>query len=156
MKDRFDLSGIGGPVLVSACLLGISCRYDGTTRRCACITGLHDVHLVPVCPEQLGGLPTPRPSARLAGGDGAAVVRGEAGVVDASGRDVTGAFLHGARQVCLLAGLMGVRLAILKERSPSCATHEVWTTGGLTRGLGVTAAMLRDMGIAVVNEDADE
>jgi uncharacterized protein YbbK (DUF523 family) len=91
----------------------------------------------------------------LSRGDGASVLRGKALVVDASGLDVTERFLKGAREACALAGLLGVSQAVLKERSPSCATHEVWIDGRLCPGMGVTAAMLREMGVLLMNEKGE-
>lgn len=138
--------------MLSACLLGVCCRYDGSSRETPSVLEMSGVTLIPVCPEQLGGLPTPRPSAQFAGGDGDAVLRGSARVVDSHGRDVTGAFLRGAVQACILAERLHVRYAILKERSPSCGTHEVWVDGLLRTGRGVTAAMLAEQGVIVMNE----
>jgi len=127
--------------LFSACLVGLPTRYDGASRPCAdCRTALAEVLWVPVCPEQLGGLPTPRPPADLADGDGAAVLAGRARVVTREGREVTGSFLYGAELVLRLALELRVAGAYLKSGSPSC---------GCGRVLGVTAALLRREGFAV-------
>ncbi|MCE5275937.1 MAG: DUF523 domain-containing protein [Syntrophaceae bacterium] len=144
---------VEGPVLVSACLLGIRCRYDGRSRTRRWILKLPHIIPVPVCPEQLGGLPTPRPAAHLVGGDGRAVARGRATVSTASGEDVTRCFLSGAGYACKIARILGVRYAILKEGSPSCGTHRVWVRNESQEGLGVTAAMLLRLGICLMNED---
>lgn len=146
---------ISGTVLVSACLLGVRCRYDAGSRpqrELLGMAGTGGVRLVPVCPEQFGGLPTPRPRSHLVGGDGVAVIEGRACVADDNGRDVTRNFLDGAEQVYHLARTFHARHAILKDRSPSCAVCEVWVDGALVRGLGVTSAVLRRMGVVLANE----
>ena len=96
------------------------------------------MHWIPVCPEQLGGLSTPRIAAELSGGDGHDVLAGQALVVDKNGRDVTTNFIHGARQVLAIARAQQIEHALLKARSPSC---------GLGHPVGVTAALLRGYGI---------
>jgi len=96
---------------------------------------------IPVCPEQLGGLPTPRTPADLVGGDGHDVLAGRAAVIDRQGRDVTQQFISGARQCLEIARARNVTTALLKAGSPSC---------GLTPATGVTAALLADHGIKVV------
>ena len=133
--------------LASACLLGVRCRYDGNGQRCPGIEALMDrLELIPVCPEQLGGLPTPRtPSER----------RGSR-VIARDGADVTEAFARGAEEVCRLAEMYGARLAILKQRSPSCGSGVIYDgsfSGRTVAGSGVTAARLRDMGVEVYSED---
>lgn len=153
MPHQSSLEQLGGTILVSACLLGIPCRYDGRPKSRRSILKLPNIIVVPVCPEQLGGLPTPRPAAYLVGGDGRAVIRGRATVKDVSGEDVTRFFLLGARNVCRVARMSGARYAILKEGSPSCGTHRVWVEGVLKAGLGVTAALLERKRICLVNED---
>lgn len=133
-------------ILVSACLLGACCRYDGQGAVCRPVLELGQKHcLVPVCPEQLGGLPTPRDPAELRGGR----------VVTRGGADVTEAFLRGARQTLELARTLGCTAAVLKERSPSCGSGEIYDgtfTRTLTPGDGVAAALLRARGIRVLGE----
>lgn len=108
------------PVLVSSCLLGINCRYDGRHALCPGLADFVGRHpFIPFCPEQLGGLPTPRPPALIRGGDGENLLEGAARVVDIEGNDVSDAFERGAQQALRLARLGGVRLAIMKDRSPS-------------------------------------
>lgn len=133
-------------ILVSACLLGVSCRYDGKTKPHANVLKLMERHtLIPVCAELLGGLPTPRlPSERQ--GDR---------VMMADGTDVTAAYRRGAEEILRLARLYGAKCAILKERSPSCGSGKICDgtfTGTLTDGWGVTAELLRDNGITVYGE----
>ena len=133
-------------ILISACLLGISCRYDGASqenREAAALASRFE--LVPFCPEIYGGLPTPRsPSERV-----------KDRVVSREGKDVTEAFSRGARECLRLCRLLGIRTAILKEKSPSCGSESIYDgsfSGTLTAGDGVTAALLRKEGIAVYSE----
>jgi uncharacterized protein YbbK (DUF523 family) len=129
-------------VLVSACLTGLCTRYDGKLRPSpACLQALAGTHWLPVCPEQLGGLSTPRPAADLIGGDGGDVLAGRARVVTAGGLDVTENFLFGARQCLAVAQAQDIRRAYLKGGSPSC---------GLTSRPGVTAALFLQHGIEVI------
>jgi uncharacterized protein YbbK (DUF523 family) len=129
-------------VLVSSCLTGLCTRYDGNLRPSpACLEALAGKHWLPVCPEQLGGLPTPRPAADLIGGDGYDVFAGRARVVTMGGLDVTSHFLLGARQCLAVAQAQNIRRAYLKARSPSC---------GLTPRPGVTAALLLQHNIEVI------
>lgn len=128
--------------LVSGCLLGLKTRYDGKvipSSECAKVTegGI----CIPVCPEQLGGLPTPRTAADLVGGDGHDVLAGRARVVTRDGEDVTGNFILGARQVLEVARQQEITRIYLKARSPSC---------GLNPKTGVTAALLQQEGFAVL------
>ncbi len=143
--------------LVSACLLGLSTRYDGGHNRNEKILQFCSRHYcIPVCPEQLGGLPTPRPPAEINGGDGADVLARRCLVVDRFGKDVTGAFLQGARQTLMLARLFNVAGAVLKARSPSCGLGRIYDgtfRGCLRAGDGVTAALLKKQGYHVFNEN---
>ena len=145
-------------VLVSSCLLGDPVRYHGGDARCA-----HEIlerwmtegRLVPLCPETAAGLPVPRPPAEIAGGDGGAVLRGQAAVGDSSGLDLTAVFVNGARAALDAARRSGARLAVLKDGSPSCATtyiHDGTFRGQRDRGQGVTAALLGEAGIQLFNE----
>ena len=135
-------------ILISECLLGVACRYDGGSKPLdgALLARLAQRYtLLPVCPEQLGGLETPRaPSER----------RGDA-VIMVSGRDVTENYRRGAEQVLKLARQFGCTKALLKERSPSCGSGSIYDgsfSGTLTAGDGVTAALLKAHGIAVFGE----
>jgi uncharacterized protein YbbK (DUF523 family) len=141
-------------VLVSACLLGVHCRYDASTNPAAdLVARLGGGRIVPVCPEQLGGLATPRPPAHLEGGDGDAVLDGRARVVTDAGVDVTDQYVRGAAEVLRLARAYGARRAILKERSPSCGCATVHCDGALRPGTGVTASLLQRDGIALESLD---
>lgn len=138
-------------VLVSACLLGLRCRYDAIP--------LDPLRLpegfcpIPLCPEQLGGLCTPRSPAQMVGGDGMAVLEGRARVVDQSGKDLTEAFLRGAEEVVRVVRLLGIRRAFLKEKSPSCGVNYTHRDGELVKGMGVTTAALRRAGVEVMSEE---
>jgi uncharacterized protein YbbK (DUF523 family) len=141
-------------VLVSACLLGRACRFDGKdklVRELLDALRAEGAETVPFCPEEAGGLGTPRPAARIVGGDGEAVADGRARVVNDRGEDVTGRFLDGARKAVEEALRNGCAVAYLKERSPSCGCAQVHTAEGIARGCGVTTALLRRAGVATVS-----
>ena len=133
-----------GPILVSACLIGAPCRYDGKSQPCEEVVALAETRtLVPACPEQLGGLPTPRTPSEI---------QPDGRIVDASGSDNTQQFLAGARETLRIAREHGCTRAILKENSPSCGVrrvHDGSFSGTLISGSGVTAAMLAGAGIEV-------
>ncbi len=149
-------------ILVSACLLGQPVRFDGTGRRSDDLVFERwraEGRLVPFCPEVRGGLPVPRPPAEITGGFGADVLDGRARVVTREGADVTAHFVAGAWQALERARSCGVRIAILKEGSPSCGSlrvHDGSFTGRRVPGEGVTTALLLRHGIAVFAEDAIE
>ncbi len=143
--------------LVSACLLGIRTRYDGG---CCPVPRLIQLAArglaVPVCPEVAGGLPIPRPSAEIVGGDGQAVLDGQARVLTIDGKDMTEAFLSGARQALETAQHLGIRQAVLKEDSPSCSCRRIYDgtfSDCIVSGQGVAAALLQRNGITVLSEE---
>jgi len=138
-------------VLISACLLGVKCRYDGNTR--GPIPLPESLCPIPVCPEQLGGLPTPRPKAYFEGGDGREVLKGRARVINLKGEDVTKAFIKGAKEVLGLCKLLGLKKAILKDKSPSCGVKRVWIGKELSFGMGVLSALLTEEGIEVISSE---
>ncbi|EEG76582.1 DUF523 domain-containing protein [Dethiobacter alkaliphilus] len=144
-------------ILVSACLLGVNAKYNAGNNRNAAVLALSgELNLLPVCPEQLGGLPTPRPAAEISGGAGEQVLQGRARVCTAAGQDRSEAFLRGARETLSLAELYGVRAAIFKARSPSCGCGRVYDgsfAGTLQPGDGVTTALLKQKGISVFTEE---
>lgn len=106
-------------VAVSTCLLGVHCRYDGGTGRDdALIERLKDSCVIPICPEMLGGLTTPRPATHFEGGDGRAVLDGRARLVSDKGEDVTEAFLLGARLSLHICTLLDIRRAVLQGQEP--------------------------------------
>ena len=129
------------PVLVSACLVGLATRYDGRSKPCSlCLEALEGRQWVPVCPEQLGGLATPREPASLGRFDGAAVLDGSHRVLTATGRDVNDNFIRGAYGILRIAGLLKVEEAFMKAGSPSCGWGKV---------KGVAATLLARHGIAI-------
>ena len=137
-------------ILVSSCLLGLNCRYCGggcpseAVKRLAGRFGL-----IPVCPEQMGGLPTPRPPVELRNGK----------AVSRTGKDVTEPFRKGAQETLRLAKLFGCGYAVLKSRSPSCGSGIIYDgtfSGAQTQGDGVTAALLRRSGVIILNEETAE
>lgn len=141
-------------VLVSACLVGRACRYHGGDAKSKPLLDAletSDAEAVPFCPEEAGGLGTPRPPAHFEGGDGDAVADGRGRVVTETGDEVTEAFLAGARLAVARAGAEGCTTAYLKERSPSCGCALVHTEHGLERGCGVTTALLRRAGVATIS-----
>ena len=145
-------------ILVSRCLLGHAVRYDG---------GAHgpverlrrwqaEGRVVALCPEVAGGLPTPRPPAEIPGGQGTAVIDGLLAVRSMEGADVSAAFLAGAQAALELVRAHGIRLAVLKARSPSCGNRENYDgsfSGRRVPGEGVTAAALRRAGVQVFSEE---
>jgi uncharacterized protein YbbK (DUF523 family) len=146
-------------LLISACLLGVACNHEGRGSPRAIVDELaKHYRLVPVCPEVLGGLPTPRAAAELQGGDGADVVAGTgaARVVDIEGVDVTAAYRRGAEAAVAVAKGVGAQRAVLKARSPSCGSSAVYDgtfSRRLLPGRGVTAAALAAAGLEVGSEE---
>jgi len=144
------------PILVSACLLGLLTRYDGTSKHHPkVLRWLEQERLlpIPVCPEQLAGLPTPRERTRFLVGDGGAVMAGHGEVVTCAGQSMNALFLRGARETLKIARLTGCRRALLKERSPSCGVREIHRGDEMVAGMGVTAALLAAAGIALQCEE---
>ena len=133
-------------ILVSACLLGLDCKYTGENNLCPRVAALREGHtLIPVCPEQLGGLPTPRPPAERIGEQ----------VRTREGRDVTAAYQRGAEEVLRLARRFGCKKALLKERSPSCGHGKIYDgsfSGILVPGSGVAAQWLAAHGLEIFGE----
>lgn len=142
-----------GPVIVSACLLGRRCRFDGGDKFSPELAFvLEGRHVIAVCPEELGDLGTPRPACQIMGGHGADVLSAKARVIDANGENRTAAFLKGAEAALAQAVQGGARLAILKNNSPSCGVSRVYRNGMLGPGQGVFTALLERNGIAVSDE----
>jgi uncharacterized protein YbbK (DUF523 family) len=133
-------------ILISACLLGVECRYDGTGKQIDEIDKLQkNHHLIPICPEIYGGLSTPRePSERV--GDK---------IFTKTGKDVTKNFQKGAEEVLKIAKMFSCSYAILKERSPSCGFGEIYDgtfSGTLISGDGILADLLAQNGITILGE----
>ncbi|SDH48789.1 Uncharacterized conserved protein YbbK, DUF523 family [Pseudomonas benzenivorans] len=145
-------------ILVSRCLLGHRVRYDGGAHGPLVLLERWQAEgrVVALCPEVAGGLPTPRPPAEIAGGQGAGVLDGRLPVLTVDGEDVSAAFIAGAEQALALVERHGIRLALLKARSPSCGNRENYDgsfTGTRVAGEGVTAAALRRAGVRVFSEE---
>ena len=134
------------PILVSTCLLGVPCRYDGGSRPDPAVWSLVDRYrLIPICHESMGGLPIPREPSEIVGDR----------VLSRTGTDVTAEYRRGAEIALALAQKHGCRAALLKEKSPSCGTGKIHNgkfDGGLTEGYGIAAALLKENGIAVFGE----
>lgn len=138
-------------ILCSACLLGIKTKYDGTHNFNKEIVKLSkNCLLLPVCPEQLGGLPTPRERA---------LIKGEE-VINESGKNVTKNYKKGARQVLKMAKMFNIKEAILKQRSPSCGCGQIYEYNKdfeikkIIRGDGVTTRILKENGLKILSEEA--
>ncbi len=133
-------------LLVSACLLGCPCRFDGMSKAHPAVDRLMRCHtLIPFCPEIYGGLPTPRPPAECRNGR----------VINKNGEDVTEYYVRGAAEALRLARRFGCTAAVLKARSPSCGRDRIYDgffTGTLIHGDGFTAALLKENGITVYTE----
>lgn len=141
---------------VSACLLGLKTRFNGEKKIFPLsMISMPIEKLIPICPEQLGGLSTPRYPAEIKGGSGEDVLSGQARVVNSLGEDITEHFLEGARQVQYLASLYKIEGAFLKDGSPSCGSYYTYDgtfTGKRILGMGVTAAVLKKEGIPLFTE----
>lgn len=144
-------------MIVSACLAGCKCRYDGAAKTDPRIVELVEKGLaIPVCPEQLGGLSTPRSPCEIQNGTGADVLAGRAKVLSKDGRDVTEQFLKGAQETLRICRMAGAARAVLKANSPSCGSGAIYDgtfSGSKREGDGVTAALLRESGIQVLSEE---
>lgn len=143
--------------LVSACLCGVNCKYNGKNNlNLYFMELLQEGQVIPVCPEQLGGLPTPRTPAEISGGSGQDVLAGKSRVITRDGLDVTENYIKGANETLKIAQLAGADMVILKSRSPSCGSGCIYdgSFSYKTRNAdGVTAALLKENGIRVIDED---
>ncbi|MGI6176152.1 MAG: DUF523 domain-containing protein [Christensenellales bacterium] len=143
-------------VFISACLAGVRCRFDGQSKTHKAMVDLVSRgEAVFACPEQLGGLPTPRVQTELSG-PGDAVLKGRACAVTIDGQDISGALISGAEQVLALCRLYGIQKAYLKTKSPSCGVCSIYDgsfSGRLTAGDGVCASLLLQNGIEVIPVD---
>lgn len=143
-------------ILVSSCLIGINCKYNGENNLSKEVINLTKKHiLIPVCPEQLGGLSTPRAPSEIKNGDGMAVLKGHARVFSEDGHDLSIYFIKGAKETLKIARLLNIDIAIMKERSPSCGVNEIYD-GSFShtkiKGCGVTVALLKKEGFTVFSE----
>ena len=144
-------------ILVSACLAGLKVRYNGTDCLDERIGRLiAEKRAMTICPEVMGGLSTPRDPAEIIGGNGEDVLDGKARVISISGEDVTEAFIKGAYSALKKAQEVGATTVVLKENSPSCGSSMIYNgtfSGEKMAGVGVTTALLRRNGIAVISEN---
>lgn len=135
--------------LVSACLCGIRSRFDGKDARDDKIAELvKQGKAIPICPEELGGLPVPRPAGEIKKGNGKDVLSGKSRVISTDGEDLTPLFLRGAFFSLAICKKFKVKKAILKQHSPSCGCGWIKRKGKIVRGDGVTGALLKKEGIA--------
>ena len=158
MSNRPRTAPSPARMLISACLLGNPVRYDGRSKPiddselCAL---QQSGRLVAFCPEMAGGLPVPRVPAEIIGGDGDAVLDGQAFVRTELGEDVSRHFIEGAERALALCQREGIRIAVLTERSPSCGSSEIYDGDFRKRTIdasGVTSALLRRHGFSVYSQ----
>ena len=137
--------------MISSCLLGVRCRYDGRDSLCEALTQVASrFSFIPFCPEQLGGLPTPRPASNIFNGDGSDVLSGKGSVLNEQGVDVTENFIRGAMESLRLLELSGASIALMKDKSPSCGLSTPYCDRPEGFGAGVTAALFRQKGVAII------
>ena len=131
-------------ILVSACLLGTNCKYSGGNNYSEEVMEyLKDYEIIPICPEQLGGLPTPRPASEII----------EDKVINNEGTDVTYNYQNGAEEALKIAKLLGIKKALLKAKSPSCGNGKIYDgtfSGTLIDGDGITTKLLKENNIEVI------
>ena len=131
-------------ILVSACLLGINCKYSGGNNYTdEVMEFLREYEIIPICPEQLGGLPTPRPASEITGNK----------VMNNEGKDVTINYKNGAEATLKIAKLLGVKKTLLKAKSPSCGNGTIYDgtfSGTLIDGDGITTKLLKENNIEVI------
>ena len=144
-------------IIVSACLVGLNTKYDGKTNTHALLQKYSAMgKFIPVCPEQLGGLPTPRIPVEIIGGTGQNVLCGRCVVQGEHGEIVTSEFIQGAKEVVKIVEMVTVAAAILKERSPSCGVNYIYDgsfSHRIKSGQGVTAALLKEHNIPIYSEE---
>jgi uncharacterized protein YbbK (DUF523 family) len=144
------------PILVSACLLGLSTRYDGQSKLNEKVLNYlrnHNLVPVPVCPEQLAGLPTPRPKTFFATGSGPEVLDDRARVIREDLTIMNDVFIRGAMETLKVAHLVGCDRALFKDGSPSCGVHRICRAGSKVAGQGITTALLLRNGLQVFSEE---
>lgn len=144
-------------ILVSACLAGLDSKYNGKSNFNEDIEKLvREGKAIMVCPEQMGGLPTPRDSCEIVCGDGGAVLSGKSNIIDSKGQNQTGKFIKGAEETLKVGRLYNINKAILKSKSPSCGVGKIYDgtfSGKLIEGNGVTAEFLIRNGFEVITEE---
>jgi len=137
--------------LISACLVGIKCRFDGKDRKDVKMEKLMEKGKgVAVCPETLGGLVLPRPKAEISRGKGEDVLLGKSRVINQKGNDISLRMVNGAIRTLKIAQRLKIKKAFMKEKSPSCGVEKIYRKGKVTQGDGVTTALLKKQGIKVI------
>ena len=143
-------------IIVSACLVGVNCKYDGGNNDNNKVKEyLKNKEYIIVCPEQLGGLTTPRKPSEINKIGGKKVLSGHSKVISCEGKDVTENFIMGAKESLKIAKMFNCKQAILKEGSPSCGCNLIYDgtfTGKKISGMGVTAALFNENNIEVLSE----
>jgi len=146
--------------LISACLVGINCKYDGENNLPDLDPEILEEYkqgkLIPVCPEQLGGLATPRTPAQIQNASGEDVLDGKVKILTEKGADLTEQFVKGAKEVLKIAKMLNIKEAVFKQRSPSCGCGQIYDgtfTKTVKRGDGVTTALLKRNGIKIKTEE---
>ena len=152
------MGGMKRIIICSACLLGVKCAWDGKSRykNEKVIRLLKEMTIIPICPEQLGGLPTPRIPQEIQGCSGEKVLEGKGKVKNKNGKDITKQFISGAKEALKIAKIFGAKEFIAKQKSPSCGcgrTYDGSFSGKLINGDGVTTALLKKNGIRVITEE---
>lgn len=144
-------------IVVSACIAGVECRYDGTSKLDENILKLVARRkAIPLCPEMLGGRKVPREPVEIINGDGEDVLDGKAFVKDKNGNDVTKEILDGIKEFMLTIDRLGVKMVILKTKSPTCGYGKIYDgtfNNVLKDGNGVLAAALKRKGITIYTEE---
>ena len=140
-------------IVISSCLAGVPCRYDGKSVPVEeCTAMVQRGEAMVACPEVMGGLESPRDPCEIVGGDGYDVLAGRARIVDKTGRDRTASFVLGAQKFLEFLQIKGVNMVYLKAKSPSCGLGKIYDgtfSGALKEGDGVTAALLKINGIRI-------
>ncbi|MEK7850065.1 MAG: DUF523 domain-containing protein [Candidatus Omnitrophota bacterium] len=156
-KEKVKIMTPGARIMLSACLAGINCVYDGTNKFNPVFARLYKSgEAIVFCPEVLGGLKIPHSPSEIVGGDGFAVLEARAKVLSKDGKDVTSFFIKGAENVLALAKKHNINKVILKSKSPSCGCGFIYDgtfTKKLIPGYGVTVALLKKNGIEVVSDE---
>ncbi|MCX7885241.1 MAG: DUF523 domain-containing protein [Caloramator sp.] len=144
-------------ILVSSCLLGLNTKYNGENNAVELLIEYSRYgKFIPICPEQLGGLSTPRAPSEIIGGSGEDVLKGLCRILSDTGVDETQQYIKGAQEVIKLVNIFPVNAAILKQRSPSCGSTQIYDgtfLGKVKDGSGVTAVLLKEYGIPVYSEE---
>jgi len=144
-------------ILVSACLCGINTKYNGENNLSQGVLKLiRKERIIPICPEQLGGLTTPREPCEICGGTGGDVLDRKAIVITSNGKNVTDNFLRGAYETLNIAKAFNIQKAILKSKSPSCGYNKIYDgtfKKNIIKGNGVTTELLIKNGIKIYTEE---